>query len=149
LLTLILQVLSIAGGLTGLVAFFLRYTNSADKVEQWVGEDHEYRTELADELCGSRLGSLYQHMLVTSLNWLDRRFGPAASSRALGFCIIIIALYYGYATFFLAWGVGGPGDLGAFQMLNESPVSPQRLPWAIAYVFLPIFAFFFGRWLGY
>jgi hypothetical protein len=103
LLTLILQVLGVAGSL---VALFLRYTNPADKIEQWVGEDQEYRTELAEELRGGRLGGLYQHMLATSLDWLDRRFGPAASGRALGICIII-ALYYAYAAFFVAWGIGG------------------------------------------
>jgi hypothetical protein len=146
-LKLLGQIIAIAGGIAGLVAFFLRYANPADKVERWVDEDCEYRSELAKELKGGRPGSLYKETLERGLDWLDRKFGPANSAKALGVCIII-ALYYGYAAFLLAWGIGGPGDVGGVLLLSESVEWSIRLLSALILAAILPIAFLFGRWLG-
>jgi hypothetical protein len=141
------EIVAMASGLAGVVAIFLHYAQPADAVERWVGEDREYRSELAVELKGGRLGTLYQHALAYGLGWFDQRFGPANSSRALGICIII-ALYYAYGAFLIGWGVGGPDDIGGVQLLPEALAWSDRLLLALGLTVVLPLAFLFGRKVG-
>lgn len=146
-LKLLGAVVSVAGGLAGLVAFFLRYSTPRNDVERYLESDPEYRQELAEELRGGRIGGLYRHTLATALDWLDRRFGSPGSQDALGICIII-ALHYAYAAFFLAWGVGGPGDIAGVVLLDEGVAWPVRLPIALFFIVALPLAYLLGCWIG-
>ncbi len=136
-----------SGAATFITRIFLEYTDKPVRIEGWVKEDQEYRAELAAKLRSSRIGTNYRDFLTRGLDWLDRNWGEAGSARSLGICIII-ALCYSYAAFFIAWGVGGPGQIGGRVLLREA-TQPGRGLLALWPVVAPPLGFALGRWLGW
>jgi hypothetical protein len=135
-----------SGLVTLLTRLYFEFTDKPDRIERYVKEDQEYRAELAAKLRGGRIGTIYRNFLTRGLDWLDRHWGEASSARSLGVCIII-ALCYSYAAFFIAWGVGGPGNIGGLRLLGEA-TQPGRALLALWLVAAPVLGFVFGRWVG-
>ena len=142
------EILGAAGALAGVVAIFLHYADKPEQIEAWVDKDPEYRAEFAAKLRDAGLGATYRDFLTRGLDWLDRKWGDARSTRALGICIVI-GLCYAYGAFFLAWGVGAPGSIaGGVGLVTETP-QPARGLWALLFVAAPPLGFTFGRFLGW
>jgi hypothetical protein len=152
-----LGLLAVGSFIAAVAQALQHYADPLERVEGWVERDPEYRAELAGRLRGAKVGSIYRDLLTKGLNWLDTHWGEPGSARALGVCIII-ALCYGYAAFFLAWGVGGPGQIGGTRLADGSmeggivllgdadqPVRGLLALWLVA---APALGFVFGRWLG-
>jgi hypothetical protein len=81
-----------------------------------LNDDPDYRREMAQRLAGADVGERHRGSLSRALGWLDKVFGPPGSAQALGVCILF-AVGYAYASYFIGWGLGGPGNIGGFKGL--------------------------------
>ena len=109
-----------------------------------LNDDPEYRREVAERLAGAGLGERYRGSLSQALDWLDKVFGPPDSAQALGMCILV-AVAYAYASYYLGWGLGGPGNIGGFKdLLPDEMPQPGRAIIALVWVLLPLSVAPFG-----
>jgi len=113
----------------------------------WLKTDPGYRKRTAAALQDRRWAEGYRRWLEAGLDWLDRHFGEASSAQALGVCTVL-SLCYGWAAFFIGYGMGAPGRLGEIELLPASIGPMERWVLVALGVVLLVVAFFFGRWLG-
>lgn len=99
-------------------------------------KDSKYREEIAARLRDASLGQSYRESLARALGWLDRTFGEPGSFSALGVCVWV-AVAYAYATFFIGWGLGGPGDIAGFDFMPKAPPQPEWNWFVLLAVVLP------------
>ena len=106
-------------------------------------KDSKYREEIAARLSGASLGERYREALARALGLLDKVFDEPGSFSALGVCVWV-AVAYAYATFFIGWGLGGPGDIAGFDFM-PAIAQPGRGLVALLAVALPVAVFYASR----
>jgi hypothetical protein len=129
-------------GLLGVAYTALPYYQSQ------LNDDPEYRREVAERLAGADVGERYRGSLSRALDWLDKVFGPPGSAQALGVCILV-AVAYAYASYYIGWGLGGPGNIGGLkELLPDEMPQPGRAIIALVSVLLPPLVFYTGLWVA-
>ncbi len=143
--------IGVAGGIGGVVgglAALLAWLGpSRREVMDDLAGDATFREDAAARLRDGSLGRRYRDGLDRGMRRLDRAFGPPASAKALGRCIIV-AIVYPYAGFFLVWGLGGPGVVGGIAFLSTGGGGPARLEAGAALALMPLLGYWLGRRLG-
>jgi hypothetical protein len=91
-------------------------------------------------------GGVYVRALAAGLAGLERRGGRPFSFALLQRCLILAGAY-GWAGYFIAWGLGASGRIGDLALLAD-PGQPARLVGGLSAVLGPLLALALGRWLG-